>query len=386
MPGEIQLNLHPANFVIISGLVQCIILAGILICYRKGNKQANRIFGLFILICSLHFSWPLIMDINLEGIFLQVFWFPYSYLLAVGPLLFFYTKSLTESSFRISARQFIHFVPVLAEIVVQVYFIEESIKLNRPIYNVSGFLILQVIELVGTGVSILIYATRSLALIKLHEEWLQQNFSNQEKLTLSWLLHLIRYLKVVWTFWLAFELSFLFFWKFQLHMIPVYGLLYILLGLIIYSTYWIGIQGLIKSEVLSENAVTKTLSAESTTVYARLSDIELQTTVEALENLMQREKLYLHETLNLRTLANRLQKDPNLISYLLNSILHKSFFDYVNEFRIEEVKSRINNPAYAHLKIVEIAYESGFNSKATFNRVFRRFTGKSPSDYRNDSE
>jgi AraC-like DNA-binding protein len=169
-------------------------------------------------------------------------------------------------------------------------------------------------------------------------------------------------------------------------MIPVYGLLYILLGLIIYSTYWIGIQGLIKSEDLSENAVAKTLPTESTAVYARLSDIELQTTVAALERLMQQEKLYLHETLNLRTLANRLQKDPNLISYLLNSILHKSFFDYVNEFRIEEVKSRINNPAYAHLKMVEIAYESGFNSKATFNRVFRKLTGKSPSDYRRDSE
>ena len=97
---------------------------------------------------------------------------------------------------------------------------------------------------------------------------------------------------------------------------------------------------------------------------------------------MQKEKLYLHETLSLRTLANRLQLDPNLVSYVLNNIFHKSFYDYVNEFRIEEVKRKIDDPAYSHFKIVEIAYECGFNSKATFNRVFKKLTGKSPSEYK----
>jgi AraC-like DNA-binding protein len=60
----------------------------------------------------------------------------------------------------------------------------------------------------------------------------------------------------------------------------------------------------------------------------------------------------------------------------------KSFYDYVNERRIEEVKRKINDPKYSHLKLVEVAYECGFNSKATFNRVFKKIEGHSPTDYK----
>jgi AraC-like DNA-binding protein len=379
---QTQTFLHPVNFILISGLSQCLIVAGILFFFNKGNRKANRLFGIFILVSGLHFSWPLIMDTNLEGIFLQILWFPYSYILALGPLLFFYTKSLAENGFKIKGRDFIHFLPVSLELLIQMYFIRESIKSHEPIYNVSGFLMLRIAESAGAAISILVYSGRCLALVKIHEAWLLQNFSNQKNITLSWLLNLIRYLKVVWVIWLAFEMSFLVFWRFQIHLIPVYILIYILLGVIIYSTYWIGVQGLIKSEVLAENTVSKAEPEESTTVYARLSAVELKNVAEALQHAMQTEKLYLYETLSLRTLASRLQMEPNLVSYILNNTLHKSFYDFVNEYRIEEVKRKIEDPAYGHFKIVEIAYECGFNSKATFNRVFKKFTGKSPKEHR----
>ena len=381
MPLEIKINLHPVNFIIISGILQGIILAGVLIFYGKGNRKANRLIGLFVLICALHFSWSLIIDTNLDYIFNQIFWLPYSYLLAIGPLLFFYTKSLTESNFQIDNKAFIHFLPVIVEVLIQAFFINESIRNNIQPYEVQGFLWFRVAEFAGTGVSILIYGKQCLALIRTHEARLVENFSNQRDITLSWLFKLIKYLRVLWIFWLVFELSFILFWQFQMHLIPVYLLLYILLGVTTYSNYWIGIQALIKSEALIEKRPIS-LPAENTNVYSRLNEAEIKGYVEALNQLMQKEKLYLHETLSLRTLANRLKMDPNLVSYVLNNIFHKSFYDYVNEFRIEEVKSKIDDPAYAHFKIVEIAYECGFNSKATFNRVFKKLTGRSPSDYK----
>ena len=186
---------------------------------------------------------------------------------------------------------------------------------------------------------------------------------------------------MLWIFWLVFEISFIVFWQFQMHLIPVYLLLYILLGVIVYSNYWIGIQALIKSELLSERSIVA-IPAENISVYARLNKQEIQSHVAALSEVMDKEKMYLHETLSLRTLATRLKIDPNLVSYVLNNVLHKSFYDYVNEFRIEEVRRKIDDPAYSHLKMVEIAFECGFNSKATFNRVFKKFTGKSPSEYK----
>ena len=111
MLSEIKVNLHPLNFIIISGIVQSLILASILLFYRSGNKMANRLIGIFVLICGLHFSWSLIIDTNLADILKPVFWVPYSYLLAIGPLLFFYTKTLTTIDFKIDAKASIHFSP-----------------------------------------------------------------------------------------------------------------------------------------------------------------------------------------------------------------------------------------------------------------------------------
>jgi AraC-like DNA-binding protein len=377
---EVKLNLHPVNFLIISGILQSIILAGVLMFYRKGNRQANKLIGLFVLICSLHFSWSLIIDSNIDYFFPAVFWIPYSYLLAIGPLLFFYTKSLTKPGVNVNYKDLIHLLPVATEILSQIYFINQSIRHSIVPYEVQGFLVFRIIEFLGTGTSILIYGKQCLSLIRVHEAWVIDNFSNKKDVTLAWLFRLIKYLRILWIFWLVFELSFILFWQFQLHLIPVYLLLYLLIGVITYSNYWIAIQALHKSEVLAEKTVA--LPVPNASVYARLPETEFNRYREALDQLMQRERLYLHENLTLRTLANKLEMDPNLVSYVLNNILRKSFYDYVNEFRIEAVKQKIGDPAYAHLKIVEIAYECGFNSKATFNRVFKKLAGKAPSEYR----
>jgi AraC-like DNA-binding protein len=370
MPPEVKINLHPINFVILSGILQSVIVAFILILSRKGNRHANRLIGIFVFICSLHFSWSLVIDLNLPDIFKEVFWFPYSYLLALGPLLYFYSRSLSQSGCGIARKEFFHFLPVAIEVLMQLFFIIAGIRNNVVHYVVPGFLFFRVAELTAAAVSILMYGKLSLNLIRKHEETLVQNFSSQKNITLSWLLKLIKYLRVLWIFWLAFELSFFFFLRFQMHFIPVYLLLYALLAIIAYSNYWISIRALNKSESLTEQTAVS-VSVETQNVYSRLSETEINRHIEDLERLMKVEKLYLHEALALRTLAIRLQADPNLVSFVLNNVLHKTFYDYVNEFRIEEVKRKISDPAYAHLKIVEIAYECGFNSKATFNRVFK---------------
>ena len=188
-------------------------------------------------------------------------------------------------------------------------------------------------------------------------------------------------MRVLWLFWLAFEVSFTLFLQFQMHFILVYVILYLLLGATTYSTYWIGIHALTKASSRLE-MVPAPVIPEKLSVYSRLSDEDLKTYSESLNRLMGNEKLYLHETLTLRILAQRLEVEPNLLSHVLNNVLRKSFHDYVNEFRIQEVIRKMDSKEFRHLKIVEVAYECGFNSKATFNRVFKKLTGKSPSDFR----
>jgi AraC-like DNA-binding protein len=383
MPQNIPINLHPVNFIIISGILQCIILAGILIFYKKENKIADVSIGLVVLICSVHFSWPLIIDTNIADIFRWSLFFPYSYLLAIGPLLLMYTKSLSIHGFQFQQKDWIHFLPVLIEALLQLIFIFLSIRREELFYEVPGFLMFRIVEFIAAGISIFIYAKQALAILKKHELWVVDNFSDKKNITLFWLYQLIHYFRILLSSWLVFELSFLIFQHFQLHFIPVYLLLYLLLIVMTYSCYWIGIQAMIKSEVLVQKTAIET-PVEQISSYSKLSHATLNEHVKLIVQMMENERLYLDESLSLRMLASRLNLDPNLVSHVLNTIVGKSFYDYVNEFRVNEVKRKIQDPSYSHLKIVELAFESGFNSKATFNRVFKKVTGKSPSQYRGE--
>lgn len=72
--------------------------------------------------------------------------------------------------------------------------------------------------------------------------------------------------------------------------------------------------------------------------------------------------------------------DKKLSEFLIRE-LHTSFYDYINRYKVNAFKERVKKGA-RHLKLMAIAYESGFHSKATFNRIFKRHTGYTPSQYR----
>ncbi|MFN7115216.1 MAG: helix-turn-helix domain-containing protein [Saprospiraceae bacterium] len=101
-----------------------------------------------------------------------------------------------------------------------------------------------------------------------------------------------------------------------------------------------------------------------------------------LEQWMQQQKPFLDADLTLNRLANQLNIAPNHLSQLINEQFNINFSEYINSHRLEEVKTQLQNPANTHLKIASIAYDSGFNSLATFNTLFKKQVGLTPSAYR----
>jgi AraC-like DNA-binding protein len=97
---------------------------------------------------------------------------------------------------------------------------------------------------------------------------------------------------------------------------------------------------------------------------------------------MEIDKLYLVPDLTLSMLANQLTISAKSISQMLNHELNKNFHDFINEYRVEEVKKRLVDPDYRHFTILAIALDSGFNSKSSFNRVFMKITGMSPKEFK----
>lgn len=112
-----------------------------------------------------------------------------------------------------------------------------------------------------------------------------------------------------------------------------------------------------------------------------LSDAKARPLLERLDALMTGEKCYLDPSLNLPQLAARLGITPHQLSQLLNQFRGESFSDFVNGYRIAHFKNAAADPARAHLSLLALAFDSGFNSKAAFNAVFKKTTGLTPSDF-----
>lgn len=110
----------------------------------------------------------------------------------------------------------------------------------------------------------------------------------------------------------------------------------------------------------------------------RISDLVLK--------YMEEEKPYLNPELTILDLSAKLNVSKHHLTQVLNSKLGKNFFTFVNEYRIAAVKSKIQDEKYAHLTLLALAFECGFNSKSAFNNIFKQYTGNTPSEYKKNIE
>jgi len=97
---------------------------------------------------------------------------------------------------------------------------------------------------------------------------------------------------------------------------------------------------------------------------------------------MDQDRPWQDSDLTLAELAQRLSTTPHKLSEVLNSQLEQSFYDFVNGYRVRYVQHRIASEDARNLKLLSLALDAGFASKSTFNDVFKKHTGKTPSDYR----
>lgn len=106
----------------------------------------------------------------------------------------------------------------------------------------------------------------------------------------------------------------------------------------------------------------------------------------ALQALMTSKKIYKRPGLSLEQVAKMLKISPGYLSKVVNDVTENSFAEYVNAFRVEEIKRNLRSPQYKHYTILSIGLEAGFNSKASFLRNFKNIVGVPPSEYQDFGE
>ncbi|WP_165829033.1 helix-turn-helix domain-containing protein [Flavobacterium sp. HTF] len=131
-----------------------------------------------------------------------------------------------------------------------------------------------------------------------------------------------------------------------------------------------------KSELNELSSIVSKKESPKRVAGKRLKELD-----EKLRILTGSEKVYLENDLSLPKLAQRLDASCNETSFVINELYQDNFYNYINRYRIEEAKSLLLSNKYYQLNILGIAYESGFNSKTTFNTTFKKFTGMSPTQF-----
>jgi AraC-like DNA-binding protein len=116
-----------------------------------------------------------------------------------------------------------------------------------------------------------------------------------------------------------------------------------------------------------------------------ISDSDLLKFKARLSELMENQKPYLDSELNLIKLAELIDMTPHQLSYVVNTGFNANFFGYINTYRVEKAKELLLQEEMNKLSVLGIAFESGFNSKTSFNTTFKKITGQTPSEFKKRS-
>ncbi|HLO81452.1 MAG TPA: ABC transporter permease [Chitinophagaceae bacterium] len=139
---------------------------------------------------------------------------------------------------------------------------------------------------------------------------------------------------------------------------------------------WIAVVAYLRPEVA--------VIADSSSLLKPSLPVELKQKGILLRQTVKNRLYYQDPELNLNSLAEKLGWTPHELSRIINTVIKKNFHDFISEYRVAEVIEKMKDPGNDHLTLLGLAYDSGFNSKSSFNRIFKEMTGKTPAEYKSD--
>jgi AraC-like DNA-binding protein len=232
--------------------------------------------------------------------------------------------------------------------------------------------------------SLLIYIILVLRILFAHKKKVDEIFSNTEEKHLTWLFLVALGMLCIWII----AVISLFLDRVMDLEIPQYGglLINIASSIFLFVMGYFGVKQPSLFVEYSEKSISdyelETETIKSKYEKSGLTEKEAITIHKRTVEFMTHEKPYLNPELNLYLLAERLNLLPNHLSQAINSVERKNFFDFVNHYRIQEVKKCLVSNEKEHLTLLGIAFECGFNSKTSFNRTFKKIVGLTPSEFR----
>ncbi len=376
----------PLLILVLQGLIFVILLLSRY--YRKRNIS-DLFLGLILLLSSY---FQICYTVGFMGWYdeyrtTKINYFLINITYALGPLIYFYIKSITASNFKFKKKHWWHFSLAILFVVYRLSIYTYDALQPGFSETQNGYLKIHLDEAYVQNISrfietsfMLLYLAFTFQLFYNYRKKIKQYFSNTYKLELNWIL----------SFLILYSLSFL------------YGTVQDLIGafytdlnyvqrwwlnlFVAVVTLYVGIKGYF-TDTTKLNTLDFTFSPKTIGIPEDASDFEHKSISEAqiatVKRLMEEEKVYLNPELNLSDLAKMADMTRGQLSEIVNTAFHKNFNDFVNTYRVDAFKAMLKEDKHKQLSLLGIAHECGFNSKATFNRVFKKLTSYSPTQYLN---
>jgi len=371
-------------------------LLTVLIFQKYRRLFANRFLASIMFFYSIIIIQLLLTDLEFDRKYPHLMLIPIGLPLLMGPLHYLYARSLIHSLTKIKKKEWLHALPFLIyELsLIPDYFtpIQELAAAMQKIY-IEGLPLKYIIFNWFILIQIMTYLILTILIIKRFSRAIKNVFSTIEKIKLDWLRN-VTYMGIFVVTIFLIENIFL---LAGINLSHFFNLTSVLFAIFIYI---MGYMGLLKSEIFAEPAIAKSISELPELAYQNriatngthpkyeksgLSPEKAKKYLSDLLQLMEQEKPYTDSELTLSQLADILSITPHNLSEILNTQLNQNFFDFINQYRVEEAKKGLADPGKQHFTVLAIGFEAGFNSKTAFNTIFKKYTNMTPSEYRHNS-
>jgi AraC-like DNA-binding protein len=385
------------------------IFTGCVLLFTLANKIANRYLASLVFICV----GPLLHNFLLEsGIYEQfpdLYFLPVILSLGIGPLLYLYVNRLIDLHPTSNRNIALHLLPVVVQFLVYGFCFVQTSETKYFIWKDYYEPIIKPILVLLVYLSVAWYLYLSFKEIAYYKLQLNYFYSNTEKIALSWLRKLLYVFMTYYALSIFFTiLSSLF--KIETNYFPSDLIRCIIIFIIavfaIRQNSLVNIQHnlsdlsenqeeklksfaennlLVAHEPKQENLSASPLEASSSQSLEKeeskpkeINRVLLQKIIDTVE----KEQLFLNADLTIADVAEKMGFSSKTISHTINNGTNKSFSKFINQFRVNLFKEKLASGKYEYLSILGLAFECGFNSKSSFNRIFKEVTGSSPKEFR----
>ena len=357
----------------------------LLLLIKKNKSRADKILVAWLFLICIHQS--LNYFLYTGEAYKYPHWLGVQFSMPVlhGVLLYFYVMEITGNKLKKRWTVLLHLIPTLSLVILAIpfYILSGEQKINVFQNEGAGFEWYIIYLSILIPLSGLIYSVWSLLVIKKHQLKIQNSFSNTDKKELQWLKYLSIGYGIIWVLAIFFDSEIIF--TAVVVLVLFIGFFGINQLNIFYSTAE-PVQDLGKetfSKTRKSNNTIKESVKPINEKYAKsgLNEDMASEIYTNLNRMMENSASYKDENLSLIELSQRLDVHPNHLSQVINAMESKNFYNYINSLRIKAFIKLASLPENKKYTMISLAYDCGFSTKSTFNKHFKLYTGKTPTEF-----